>query len=252
MAIHTKTAPHDGLTRYLVANFDQFTPTQRALANYLLANLDEASFLTADEMAAKINTTSSTVVRFAKEIGYGGYPELQKDLRKLMMTKVNSIGPLEQAKQFKVPNEQDVIEFSLARDLANLNRLIEIKEHEAVRKFVDLFASSRRKYIVALRSLFSVGHFLFFQARKILPDVFFLSNFDGGIYDVIRELTHEDLVIALSFPRYCTPTVEFAQLADAKGARIAAITDSKISPLFKLSKVCLFSPHDSPSFFTSH
>ena len=103
--------PKERLMSFLEDNFEKFTPTQKRLADYLLSNQYEASFLTADEMAAEIDTAPSTVVRFAKDIGYGGYPGLQKHLRKLLIKKINNIGQLEKAKMFKPRwiNEETIV-----------------------------------------------------------------------------------------------------------------------------------------------
>jgi len=252
MIVNSSTRPGKNIIEYLETNFEKFTPTQKRLANYLISNADEASFLTADEMAAKINTTPSTIVRFAKEIGYNGYPDLQKDLQKLIIKKITAIGQLEKAKQFKLPQEETPVNLSLMKDLANLHKLINIRDEENIKKFVDIIISSRKKYIIANRSAFSLGHFFFFEIKKIISDVFLLSDFDGGIFDVLRELTPEDVTVAISFPRFSKSTIDFAKYATKKGAKVVSITDSKTSPLFKLSKVCLFSPYEGVTFHMSN
>ncbi len=244
--------PAKNLKEYLETHFEQFTQTQKRLANYLLSNTDEASFLTADEIAAEINTTSSSVVRFAKEIGYSGYPELQKELRELVLAKINSIGQLERARHFKIPQEGSVINLSLMKDLSNLNQLIKMKQEDNTNKFADVVLSSRKKYIIANRSALSLGHFLFFKTRMIIPDMFFLTNFDGGIFDVLKELNSEDVVIAISFPRYTKLTIDFARAAESQGIQVMSITDSRTSPLFKLSQVCLFSPCEGSTYLKSN
>ena len=241
------------LKDYLEENFQSFTHTQKRVAHYLLSNTDEASFLTADEMAAKIHTTSSTVVRFARELGYSGYPDLQKDLRTLVLAKIKSIGQLEKAREFKIPHEGlSVIDLSLQKDAANLNELIQMKQEDALRQFVDVILASRKKCVVANRSAFSLGHFLFYKMRKILPDVLFLNNLDGGMFDILRELSSDDVVIAISFPRYTKLTIDFARYAAKKNVNVLSISDSRMSPLFGLSQVCLFSPYEGTTFLTSN
>jgi len=252
MTIGSKIERDKNLIDYLETNFEKFTPTQKRLANYLISHTDEASFLTADEMAVEIDTTSSTVVRFAKEIGYSGYPDLQKDLQKLIIKKVNAIGQLEKAKQFRFPEKETVINLSLMKDLANLHKLIEMKNEENIKKFVDVIISSRKKYLIAGRSSYSLGHHFFFETKKIIPGVFLLSDFDGGIFDVLRELSSEDVVVAISFPRFAKLTIDFAEYTEKKGIKVIAITDSKTSPLFKVSEVCLFCPYEGSIFLHSN
>lgn len=247
----TKTPQTDTLIDYLESHFDQFTPTQKSLANYLLENLNEAAFLTADEMAGKIDTTPSTVVRFAQEIGFSGFPDLQNSLRKKLIARVRTTGQFQKAKQLRIDDEKDAIPLSLMKDLTNLNKLYEMKNEPKIKEFADIFASGKKKYIIASRSLYSLGHFFFFQTKKILSEVFFLTNYDGGIFDITRELCPTDVLVALSFPRYNSTTIDFARNAHEKGAQIISITDSRVSPLYKISKVCLFCPYESSAFFTS-
>ena len=251
MSQKTKIKKTDTLIDYLEFHFDQFTPTQRSLANYLLQNLNEAAFLTADEMAAKIDTTPSTVVRFAQEIGFKGFPDLQNSLRKILIKKVSTTGQLQQAKQFKIHDEKDAIPLSLMKDLTNLNKLCEMINESEIKEFADIFASGKKKYIIASRSLYSLGHFFFFQVKKIFSEVFFLTNFDGGVFDTIRELNPNDVLVALSFPRYNSTTIDFARIASEKGTKIISITDSRVSPLYNISALCLFCPYESSAFFTS-
>jgi len=236
----------------LEENFDNFTPTQKRIAQYLLSNRDEASFLTADEIATQIDTVPSTVVRFAKDIGYDGYTSLQKDLRKLIMKKINNIGQLEKAKKYRPPEKETVISLSFAKNLANLHKLIKDTKEEDIKKFVDFFIAGRNKYITANRSAFSLGHFFFFQTRKIVPNVFLLNNLDDGIFDIIREIDKEDILVAISFPRYAKLTLNLAQHASKKGTKVLSITHNKISPLCKVSEMCLYCPYEGSTFHNSN
>lgn len=245
--------PKIDIINVLEKSFNKFTPTQKNLANYILSNKDEASFLTADEMAAKIKSTPSTVVRFAKEIGYGGYPELQKDLQKLVMNKISGVGQLEKAKRYKLPGrENEIINSSLLKDKKNLNELIENFNIEEVKKFAAVIISSRKKYIISNRSSFSLGHFLFFESKKIMSEVYLQNNFDGGIFDILSELNSEDVAIIISFPRFSKLTLNFTKYARKRGVRILSITNNRTSPLYNLSEVCLFCPFEGVSFLHSH
>lgn len=245
--------PKIDIINILEKNFNRFTPTQKFLANYILSNKDEASFLTADEMAAKIKTTPSTVVRFAKEIGYSGYPELQKDLQMLVMNKISGVGQLEKAKRYKLlGRENEIINSSLLKDKENLNELIENFDIEEVKKFVEIIISSRKKCIIANRTSFSLGHFLFFELKKIISEVYLQNNFDGGIFDILSELNSEDVAIIISFPRFSKLTLNFAKYAHKRNVKILSITNNRTSPLYNLSKVCLFCPFEGVTFLHSH
>jgi len=250
--VNKKIESYKNLIEYLEINFETFTHTQKHLTNYLLSNINDVAFLTADEIAEKVNTTPSSVVRFAKQIGYRGYPELQKDLQNLIIDKISVVEELETNKKFDFSKEETTINLSLKKDLSNLNSLIKEINENSIKKVVNIIISSRKKYVIANRSALSLGHFFFFQLKKMVSDVFLLSNFDDGIFDMLRELNPEDVILAISFPRFTKLTINFAQYAKKGGIKLISITDKKTSPLYKISDVCLFCPYESSAFFNSN
>ena len=240
------------LFKYFENNFKHFTATQKRFVRYILSNKYEASFLPAYEIANEINANSSTLVRFAKSIGYKGYPELQKDLGRLVIDEIRYSGQLEKAKRFKKTEEKNIIQVSLNKTYRNIVELLDNIDEESINLFSEAICSSRKKIIIASRSSYSTGHFLYFELKKILPNVQFLSDYDHGFYDVFEDLNQRDLIIAISVPRYTKITIDFAQYAAQRKLKIVSITDSRISPLFPLSSVCLFAPTQSATFHNSN
>ncbi|RLC39320.1 MAG: hypothetical protein DRH33_03155 [Candidatus Nealsonbacteria bacterium] len=237
---------------YLEFHFEEFTPTQKRISDYILSNYQEVLFLTAEELALKINTTSSSVVRFAQEIGYNGYPDFRKNLRNLISKRLNINGQSEKAKQYKPFKDNNILDMSILNDAKSINELIEMKDNKKIEKFVKLILQSKNKYIAASRTSFSLGHFLYFKMRKIVPNVFFLNNYDQGIFDTLQEIKPKDMFIAISFPRYTNLTVDLAKYAKSKRAKVISITNGRISPLYKISEVCLFCPYKGFTFFNSN
>lgn len=238
--------------KYFENNFKHFTATQKRFVRYILSNKYEAPFLPAYEIAKEINADSSTLVRFAKSIGYKGYPELQRDFGKLIIDEIRYSGQLEKAKHFKEPKEKNIVRVSLNKAYRNIVELLDNIDEESISLFSEAICSSRKKIIIASRSSYSTGHFLYFELKKILPNVQFLIDYDHGFYDVFEDLNQQDLIIAISVPRYTKITIDFAQYAAQRKLKIASITDSRISPLFPLSSVCLFAPTQSATFHNSN
>jgi len=238
--------------KYFENNFKYFTATQKRFVRYILSNKYEAPFLPAYEIAKEINANSSTLIRFAKSIGYKGYPELQRDFGKLIIDEIRYSGQLEKAKHFKEPKEKNIVRVSLNKAYRNIAELLDNIDEESINLFSEAICSSRKKIIVANRSSYSVGHFLYFELKKIIPDVLFLSDYDHGYYDIFEDLNQEDLIIVISVSRYTKITIDFAQYAAQRKLKIVSITDSRISPLFSLSSVCLFAPTQSATFHNSN
>jgi len=250
--MNKKIKSYKNLIEYLEINFETFTNTQKDLTNYLISNINNVAFFTADKIAEKVNSTPSSVIRFAKRIGYRGYPELQKDLQNLIIDKISVVEELETNKKFDSSKAETTIKLSLKKDFSNLNNLIKEINENSIKKFVNIIISSQKKYIFANRSALSLGHFFFFQLKKMVSGVFLLSNFDDGIFDMLRELNSEDVILAISFPRFTKLTINFAQYAKKGGAKLISITDKKTSPLHKISDICLFCPYESSAFFNSN
>jgi len=240
------------LFKYFENHFNQFTPTQKRFVRYVLANRLEASLLSAYEIADKIKANSSTLVRFAKSIGYKGYPELQKELGQLAIDEAKYSGQLEKAKHFRKPEEKNIIQLSLSRSYENILKTLEKIDEKSIEQFSEAISTSRKKVIVANRSSYSVGHFLYFELKKIIQDVLFLNDYDHGYYDVFEDLDASDLIIAISVPRYTKITIDFAQYAAKIGLKVISITDSCISPLFPVSSVCLMANIQSAAFHNSN
>ncbi len=250
--MNKKIKSYKNLIEYLEINFETFTNTQKDLTNYLISNINNVAFFTADKIAEKVNSTPSSVVRFAKQIGYRGYPELQKDLQNLIIDKISVVEEVETNKKFDSSKAETTIKLSLKKDLSNLNNLIKEINENNIKKFVNIIISSQKIYIIANRSALSLGHFFFFQLKKMISDVFLLSNFDDGIFDMLREIGPEDVILAISFPRFTKLTINFAQYAKKGGAKLISVTDKKTSPLYKISDICLFCPYESSAFFNSN
>ena len=237
---------------YLEYHFEDFTPTQKRIADFVLSNFQEVLFLTADELSSKIDTTSSSVVRFAKEIGFSGYPDFRKSLRNLISNQLNITGQSEKAKQYKPLDEENIIDISITSEINSINQLLKMKDNKKIEEFIELILKSRNKYVVALRTSYSLGHLLYFKIRKIVPNVFVMNNFDQGIYDTLININSEDLLLAISFPRYTNLTIDLARYAKDKGAKVISITNGRISPLYKISDVCLFCPYKGFTFYNSN
>ncbi len=172
--MNKKIKSYKNLIEYLEIKFETFTNTQKDLTNYLISNINDVAFFTADTIAEKVNSTPSSVIRFAKRIGYRGYPELQKDLQNLIIDKISVVEELETNKKFDSSKAETTIKLSLKKDFSNLNNLIKEIDENSIKKFVNIIISSQKKYIITNRSALSLGHFFFFQLKKWFLAFFYL------------------------------------------------------------------------------
>ncbi len=243
---------NENIFQLLEENYNKFTKTQKRFVRYIIANKFEVPFLSAYNIAGKIKADSSTLIRFVKSIGYKGYPEFQKDLGKFVIEEMKFSGQLAKAKNYKNHKEKNIIQISLNKSYENMFNLINNTDYKKIKEFSEIIFSARKKIIIANRSSFSVGHFLYFELKKIVSDVIFLNNCDYGYYDIFPELNEKDIIIAIGIPRYTSITVEFAQYAYKRGITVISVTDSHLSPLYQISKLSLLANTQSATFHNSN
>lgn len=243
---------NDNFYKYVEKHFEQFTNTEKRFVHFLLSNKLKVPFLSAHEIANRIDANSSTLIRFAKKIGFKGYPELQKNLGQLLVKEISHSSDLEKAKKFKEPKENNIVQVSLNKSYSNMLELLKNVDEQKIKLFSKKICTSRKKIVIANRSSYSAGHFLYFELKAIIPQVYFLSDYDHSYYDIFGDLNEKDVIIAISAPRYTKLTIAFAKYAVQKKIDVIAITDSPVSPLFSLSSICLFAPTQSATFHNSN
>lgn len=232
--------------------YDFLTPTQKRIASFILNNVDKIVFMNADEISRAINTTPSSIVRFSREIGYSGFTELKKKLQENLMLRINNSSQLVKAKKFASQKMNSLIQNSLRKDIGNINKLVELLNEVSVDKFLGYIINADKIIIIGNRNSFSLAHFLFFKMKKMFSKIHFVNDIDGTIYDNLIGIGPKDVIVAISFPRYVNSTVNFCKFAKKQGVKIVSITDSEISPLYKISDFCLFCPYEGFTFHNSN
>lgn len=232
--------------------YDFLTPTQKRIASFILNNVDKIVFMNADEISRAINTTPSSIVRFSREIGYSGFTELKKKLQENLMLRINNSSQLVKAKKFASQKMDSLIQNSLRKDIGNINKLVELLNEVLVNKFLGYIINADKIIIIGNRNSFSLAHFLFFKMKKMFSKIHFVNDIDGTIYDNLIGIGPKDVIVAISFPRYVNSTVNFCKFAKKQGVKIVSITDSEISPLYKISDFCLFCPYEGFTFHNSN
>jgi len=243
---------NNNVYKYIEEHFEQFTNTEKRFIHFLLSNKFKAPFLSAYEIANRIKANSSTLIRFAKKIGFKGYPELQKNLGQLLVKEITYSSDLEKAKKFTEPKENNIIQVSLNKSYSNMLELLKNADEQKIKLFSKKICTSRKKIVIANRGSYSTGHFIYFELKAIIPQVYFLSDYDHSYYDIFGDLNKRDVIIAIGTPRYTKLTIDFAKYAVQKKLNVISITDSPVSPLFSLSSICLVAPTQSATFHNSN
>ena len=238
------------LLSVLARGSSKFSKGQRVIAKYILNNYDKAAFMTAGKLGRIVGVSESTVVRFAAELGYDGYPSMRKALQEMIRHRLTSVQRIQVATS--MIDDTDLVKSIIGSDMQNLQATLELLENDSFNKLVDSIVEAKNIYIVGMRTSTSLATFLGLYLNLLRDNVNVVHDTAASeIYEQIIRISTGDLFIGISFPRYSSHTVDAMQFAKKMGAKTAAITDSSASPLNGIADVCLHAKSDMVSFLDS-
>ena len=222
----------------------------KAIAGYILENYDKAAYMTASKLGENVGVSESTVVRFATEIGYEGYPELQKAMQEMIRDKLTSVQRIDVASD-RIDYE-NVLSSVLNQDIKLIKKTMEENNNESFERAVDSIVNARRIYIFAVKSSFALARFLGYYFELIFGNVKLIETTSKTqMYEQLFRIDTRDVMIGISFPRYSSSTMEAMQFASQQGAHVIAITDSMTAPATKIADCVLIAKSDMASVVDS-
>ena len=231
-------------------NLHTFSKGQKKIANFILESYDKAAFMTASRLGKRVGVSESTVVRFAAELGYDGYPDMQKSLQKMIRNRLTSVQRIEVTNDRL--GDQDLLSMVLQSDIEKIRQTLEELDRDAFDRAVDAIVAARKIYIIGVRSSAALASFLYFYCNLIFENVALVSaNTSSEIFESLLRVGPGDVVIGVSFPRYSSRTVQAMSFARDRGADTVAITDSEASPLAPICRPTLRARSDMASFVDS-
>lgn len=227
-----------------------FSKGQKRIALYIVEHYDKAAFMTASKLGETVGVSESTVVRFATEIGYDGYPKLQQAMQEMIRDKLTSVQRIE-VTSTRI-GEEDVLTSILNLDIDKIRRTIEETDHEAFISAVEHIVKAKRIYIFGVRSTASLAHFLGYYLELMFDNVRIITTTSHTqTYEQMFRISEDDVFIGISFPRYSNMAVDAMRFARGRGADVIAVTDSMISPLVSNADQVLLARSDMASIVDS-
>ena len=231
-------------------NMHTFSKGQKRIASFILESYDKAAFMTASKLGKKVNVSESTVVRFAAELGYDGYPDMQRSLQKMIRNRLTSVQRIEVTNDRL--GDQDLLSMVLQSDIEKIRLTLEELDRDSFEKAVDAIVSARKLYIIGVRSCAAMATFMSFYFNLIFDNVVKVSATTASeVFESLLRVGEGDVVVGISFPRYSSRAVQAMNFARDRGATTIAITDSDASPLAVSSKYTLKARSDMASFVDS-
>lgn len=227
-----------------------FSKGQKMISRYIIDSYDKAAFMTASRLGKTVGVSESTVVRFAVELGYDGYPSMQKALQEMILNRLTSVQRIEVAND-RI-GDQDVVSMVLQEDIDKIRQTNETTDRASFEAAVDAIVKAQKIYILGVRSSASLASFLSFYYNYMFDNVCLITTpGTGGMFEQIVRVTPQDAVIGISFPRYSTSTVKGIQYCHDIGATVIGVTDSIDSPVGLCSDYVLAAKSDMVSLVDS-
>ncbi len=227
-----------------------FSKGQRRIAAYITEYYEKAAFMTAGRLGQAAGVSESTVVRFASDLGYEGYPEMRRAMQELVKNRLTTVQRIEVARDLITGS--DVPETVLNSDMSKIRHTLEELDREEFARAAQAISRARTIYIVGVRSSAVLSNFMGFYLNQLFPDVRVISQSAfSEIYEQILHIGEGDVLVAISFPRYSRRTIMAMRYARDKGARIVGITDSESSLVAQLADLKLYARSDMISFLDS-
>ena len=234
----------------LKEKYPEFSKGQRRIAKYITEAYDKAAFMTANKLGKTVGVSESTVVRFAVDLGFDGYPSMQKAMQEMVLNRLTSVQRIEVASDRF--GDQDVVSMVLHSDMEKLRRTEETVDREAFSAAVNAILKAKRVYILGVRSVAPLANFLGYYLNYMFNNVHVVSGFSAGeMFEKIVGVNSDDVVIAFSFPRYSASTTKGARYCRSAGATVVGFTDSMQSPLGQCSDHVLIAKSDMVSLVDS-
>ena len=223
---------------------------QKRVAEYVLDNYDKAVFLTAARLGEVVGVSESTVVRFATQLGYKGYPEFQKALEELVRNRLNSI------QRMKVTygriSQSQILETVLQSDIEKIKQTLNGIDHLAFNQAIDTILNARKIYVLGIRSCAPLAAFMSFYLNLLCDnEIAVNTNSSSEIFEQLIRIGEDDVIIGISFPRYSQRTLKALEFASKRKAKIITLTDSVHSPINIYSSCNLIARSDMASIVDS-
>ena len=239
----------DILTR-LSDNRKSFSKGQRLIAQYITENYDKAAFMTAGRLGSTVGVSESTVVRFATELGYDGYPGMRRAMQEMVRSRLTSVQRIAVAKDMLDGN--NVLKSVMSSDVDKLQSTLEEVDRDSFDKAVNAIENARNLYIVGMRSSAALASFMAFYMNFLIDNVRLIHDTTANeVYEQIMHIGAEDVYVGISYPRYSSSSLKAMKFAKSRGAAVVALTDNGYSPFAAEADINLYAKSDMVSFLDS-
>ena len=238
----------DDILSILEENKHTFSKGQKRICAYITESYDKAAFMTASKLGTAVGVSESTVVRFASELGYSGYPAFQRAIQEMIKNQLTSV----QRMNLIPKTQNELFSTILNQDMNAIEVALSEISQEDFAKAVEAVSNAEKVYVVATRSSVALATFLVYYLNLLLDDVHFLNvSSEVDLFEQIIRVNENDAVFCMNFPRYSTKIAKAVHYVKGVGANVVVLTDSENSPIADAASELLIAQSTMASFVDS-
>lgn len=204
------------------------TPSERKVANFIIQQPTEVSYLTIQQLADNVGTSTTTIMRLSAKLGYSGFAELQNALQAFLKSDST---PKSRLMSGLTVHKDELWGKTLAHYSEQIAHLLTVIDKHTLDGIVERLTNANKILITSARSGLPIGLFLAQNLNRLCGNAQFLQADLSDWVDDVLTLSKDDVLIAISFPRYAKRIAQFASVAKQKGATLVVLTDNYTSPL---------------------
>lgn len=228
----------------------RFSKSQKRIAEYISENLVTASYLTANGLSERIGVSESTIVRFAVELGFEGFPEMQQELRNLVLHRLTNMQRLERTSSYV--KDKDLPSLIFRSDAERIRQTEKHFDEESFTAAVEALSKAESVYVIGSRAMGMLANVLGYALDYMFENVRVLTSASKAeVSEQLCRVKSGDVAIGISFPRYVSTTTEALRLCRAAGAEVILLTDRKQSVVAEQADHVLVAKTGMISFFDS-
>ena len=227
-----------------------FSKGQRLISKYITENYDKAAFMTAGKLGRTVGVSESTVVRFATELGYDGYPGMRKAMQEMVRSRLTSVQRIAVAQDML--DGSNVLKYVMSSDIEKLQSTMAELDRASFDEAVNAIENASHLYIVGMRSSAALASFMAFYMNFLLDNVRLIHDTTSNeVYEQIMHIGPGDVYVGISYPRYSSSSLKAMEFAKSRGATVVALTDNANSPFAQAADIRLYAKSDMVSFLDS-
>ena len=231
--------------------FQELTPSQRKVAQYVYHNINEAFLLNSFQIAKTANVSEATVTRFLTNLGFSGFSEFKREIARQVLESFSTTQRLaESAEDLKARG--NVLSEILQGDIENIKTLKATISDQLFEQAVNELCSARSIYVLGLRSSYALAFYLTFDLRFFLDKVILIKPGIGDMPEQVLGVTKDDVLVVISFRRYTRESFDIAEKIKKRAGFVIALTNSELSPVAKLADVTLVASTNIPTYIESY